>query len=103
MQAKNIMTQNVATIDASALVSEAIGHMKEKGVHALIVKPKGQERAYGIITEADITYNEHAKRQAHQHLANFLAVRVDPRRSLSSNERPHPITRSELAYRHARL
>lgn len=56
MQAKDIMTTNVASIDASALVSEAIGQMKETGVHALIVKPKGQEKAYGIITEADIAY-----------------------------------------------
>ncbi len=61
MQAKDIMTKNVATIDASALVSEAIGQMKEKGVHALIVKPKGQEKAYGIITEADIAYKVIAK------------------------------------------
>ena len=56
MQAKDIMTTNIASIEASALVSEAIGQMKSKGVHALIVKPKGQEKAYGIITEADITY-----------------------------------------------
>jgi CBS domain-containing protein len=56
VQAKDIMTTGVASIEASALVSEAIGQMKQKGVHALIVKPKGQEKAYGIVTEADITY-----------------------------------------------
>jgi len=56
VQVQDIMTTNVVSIEASALVSEAIDKMKKKGVHALIVKPKGQEKAYGIITEADITY-----------------------------------------------
>ena len=56
MKARDIMTTSVATIDASALVSEAIGLMKERQVHALVVEPKGGEKAYGIITEADITY-----------------------------------------------
>ena len=61
MKAQDIMTTQVATIEASALVTEAIGLMKEKHVHALIVKPKGQEKAYGIITEADIAYKVIAK------------------------------------------
>jgi CBS domain-containing protein len=56
LKAKDIMTTDVATISASALVSEAIGLMKERSVHALVVKPRGDERAYGIVTEADIAY-----------------------------------------------
>jgi CBS domain-containing protein len=56
LKAKDIMTTEVATIKASALVTEAIGLMKEKGVHALIIAPKGSEKAYGIVTEADIAY-----------------------------------------------
>lgn len=61
LKAKEIMTTEVATIKTSALVTEAIGLMKEKGVHALIVAPKGNEKAYGIITEADIAYKVIAK------------------------------------------
>ena len=53
---KDIMTPNVLTIKASAMVSEAIGLMKENKVHALIVEPVGAEKAYGIVTEADIAY-----------------------------------------------
>lgn len=53
---KDIMTTEVASITASALVSEAIGLMKDKGIHALIVKPRGDEKAYGIVTEADLAY-----------------------------------------------
>lgn len=53
---KDIMTTQVATIQASALVSEAIGLMKEHKVHALVVKPQNTENGYGIVTEADIAY-----------------------------------------------
>lgn len=62
LKAKDVMTTEVATIKTSALVTEAIGLMKEKGVHALIVAPaKGSEKAYGIVTEADIAYKVIAK------------------------------------------
>ncbi|MFN8455995.1 MAG: CBS domain-containing protein [Anaerolineae bacterium] len=56
LKAKDIMTTEVATISASALVSEAIGLMRQKKVHALIVAPRGADKAYGIVTEADIAY-----------------------------------------------
>jgi CBS domain-containing protein len=55
-QAKDIMTTDVATISATAMVSEAIGMMKERGIHDLIIKPTGSEKAFGIVTEADISY-----------------------------------------------
>jgi CBS domain-containing protein len=54
--AKDIMTTEVATIAASALVSEAIGLMRSKKIHSLIVKPRPSEKGYGILTEADIAY-----------------------------------------------
>lgn len=56
LKAKDIMTNEVITISASALVSEAIGLMRQKKVHALIVPPHATDKAYGIITEADIAY-----------------------------------------------
>lgn len=56
LKAKDIMTTEVVTIPASALVSEAIGLMRQKKLHALIVPPRGEDKAYGIITEADIAY-----------------------------------------------
>jgi CBS domain-containing protein len=56
LRAKDIMTTDVVTIQASAWVAEAIGLMKAKGVHALIVSPEDEEDVYGIITETDIAY-----------------------------------------------
>jgi CBS domain-containing protein len=45
------MITEVVTIAASALVSEAIGLMRQKKIHSLIIKPRGSEKAYGILTE----------------------------------------------------
>lgn len=56
LKVKDIMTTNVVTIQASALVSEAIQLLRDNKIHALIVKPRGNERAFGIVTEADIAY-----------------------------------------------
>ena len=63
MKIKDIMTPAVTTIQASALVSEAIGLMKEHKIHALIIKPSGKETTYGIVTEADIAYKVIAQDQ----------------------------------------
>ena len=56
LTAKDIMTTQVVTIQTLASISEAIGLMKEHSVHSLIVEPRGLERGFGIITEADIAY-----------------------------------------------
>jgi CBS domain-containing protein len=56
LKVKDIMTTNVVTIAASALVSEAIGLMRSNKIHCLIIKPRASERGYGILTEADIAY-----------------------------------------------
>ncbi len=56
MKVKDIMTTNVVTIAASALVSEAIGLMRSNKIHSLIIKPRASEKGYGILTEADIAY-----------------------------------------------
>ena len=58
-----IMTTAVITIQASALVSEAIELMKTHQVHALIIAPRNGEQAYGIVTEADIAYKVIAPEQ----------------------------------------
>ena len=50
------MTTTVVTIEASAWVAEAIGLLKEKEVHALIVEPEDEDDVYGIVTETDIAY-----------------------------------------------
>ncbi|GAB4449225.1 MAG: CBS domain-containing protein [Anaerolineae bacterium] len=56
LKAKDIMTSDVVTIQPSALVSEAIGLMRQKKIHAIVVKSRPPEKAYGIVTEADIAY-----------------------------------------------
>lgn len=53
---KDIMNPEVVTIAASSLVSEAIGLMRSKKIHSLIVKPRPSEKGYGLLTEADIAY-----------------------------------------------
>ena len=58
---KDVMTAEVVTIAASALVSEAIGLMRSKKIHSLIVKPRAPEKGYGLLTEADIAYKVVAK------------------------------------------
>jgi CBS domain-containing protein len=50
------MNPEVVTISASSLVSEAIGLMRSKKIHSLIVKPRPSEKGYGLLTEADIAY-----------------------------------------------
>jgi CBS domain-containing protein len=56
MRAKHIMTQDVATIRGSANVAEAVQLMRLKGLRALIVEPRHDGDAYGIVTETDIAY-----------------------------------------------
>ncbi|BAZ11456.1 CBS domain-containing membrane protein [Calothrix sp. NIES-4071] len=56
MRAKHIMTQDVATIRGSVSVAEAVQLMRFKGLRALIVEPRHDGDAYGIVTETDIAY-----------------------------------------------
>ena len=56
LKAKEIMSPNVVTVQESAWVAEAIALMNEHHVHALIVEPKDEDDAYGIISDADIAY-----------------------------------------------
>lgn len=54
MRAKQIMTQDVATIRGSATVAEAVRLLRLKELRALIVEPRHSGDAYGMITEMDI-------------------------------------------------
>lgn len=56
MKARDIMTPNVVTIEATASVADAVGLMRERGLHALIVERSGPNDAYGIVTDSDIVY-----------------------------------------------
>ena len=53
-KAADIMTQEVATIRASATVAQAVKLMKLKGLHSLIVDRRDESDAYGIVTDTDI-------------------------------------------------
>ncbi len=54
MKARDVMTENVATIRGSATVAEAVKLMRLKELRALIVEPRSEDDAYGILTETDI-------------------------------------------------
>jgi CBS domain-containing protein len=56
LRAKDIMTTEVITIRESAWVAEAIELMKRKNVHSLVVLPRDEDDAYGIVSEVDIAY-----------------------------------------------
>jgi CBS domain-containing protein len=50
------MTTEVITIKESAWVAEAVEAMKRHNVHALVVLPRDEDDAYGIVSEVDIAY-----------------------------------------------
>lgn len=56
LKAKDIMTTDVATIQGSVTVDQAVILMKERRVRDLVVEPRSEEDAYGIVTDADIVY-----------------------------------------------
>ena len=56
LKAKDIMTTEVVTIEGAATVAEALALMKEQKLRALVVEPRSEEDAYGIVTETDIVY-----------------------------------------------
>jgi CBS domain-containing protein len=62
-RAKDIMTKDVVTVDGSTTVADAVKLMKEKGVRALIVDRRGEEDAYGIVTQRDVVYRVVAERR----------------------------------------
>jgi CBS domain-containing protein len=56
MKAKDIMTDDVATIRGSATVAEASKLMRLKSLRALIVETRTSNDAYAIVTQTDIVY-----------------------------------------------
>jgi len=52
--AKDIMTDEVATISGSATVAEAVQLMKFKTLHSLVVERRHSADAYGLVTTNDI-------------------------------------------------
>lgn len=55
IKAKDIMSLNVATINGSATVAEAVRLLRLTQLRALIVEPSNPEDTYGIVTQSDIT------------------------------------------------
>lgn len=54
--AKDIMTTDVVTIQASATTAEAMNILNEKHLRDLVVEPDADGDSYGMITEEDIVY-----------------------------------------------
>lgn len=54
MQARDVMTTDILTIDESTKVDDAIKIMEENGLSSLIIEPLDKRDSYGIITEIDI-------------------------------------------------
>ncbi len=58
---ENIMRRDVALIDASARVSDALDLMKQRNISSLVVNPDSPNDAYGIITKRDLVSKVVAK------------------------------------------
>ncbi|MDY6901271.1 MAG: CBS domain-containing protein, partial [Cyanobacteriota bacterium] len=54
MKVQDVMSLNVATIDGSATVAEAVRLLRLTQLRALIVEPATKSDAYGIVTQSDI-------------------------------------------------
>lgn len=54
VKARDIMTEDVATVRGSATVADAVRLMKLRGLHSLIVDRRADDDAYGIITDTDV-------------------------------------------------
>lgn len=67
---KDVMVRDVVTVDASAKALEALELMFEKSVKSLIVPPRSESDAYGIITLTDIA----RKALAHDEPLDMLNV-----------------------------
>ena len=52
--ASTVMKKDIVTIDGKETVADAIKLMKEKKVSSLLVKRRGQEDAWGIVTRKDV-------------------------------------------------
>jgi CBS domain-containing protein len=52
--AATVMKKDIVTIDGKETVADAIKLMKEKKVSSLLVKRRGQEDAWGIVTRKDV-------------------------------------------------
>lgn len=52
--AATVMKKDIVTIDGKETVADAIWLMREKKVSSLLVKRRGQEDAWGIVTRKDV-------------------------------------------------
>lgn len=54
LKAKDVMTQDVVTIDGKETVAEAMALMREKKVSSLVVNRRNHDEAWGIVTRKDV-------------------------------------------------
>ncbi|MBI4666291.1 MAG: CBS domain-containing protein [Nitrospinae bacterium] len=54
VRVKEVMNREVVTVDAGASLLEALAVMAEKSVKSLVVTPKSDSDAFGILTFTDI-------------------------------------------------
>lgn len=83
MRARDLMTLDFDFTDGDATVREALELMRRHRVHCLIVNPRDEYDAHGIITDRDIVYKVVAtggdfdKARVHQVMTKPLFI-VDP-------------------------
>lgn len=56
MKVEEIMVKKIEFIEADAMVYDAIEKMIDKRLRSLVVKPKDEKDAYGVVTARDIVF-----------------------------------------------
>ena len=64
VQAKDVMSRNVVTIDGMATVREAVTKMRSENVTALLVEKRHPNDAWGIVTIPDLVRDVIAPRRS---------------------------------------
>lgn len=104
MRAKDLMTSDFDFISGDATVRQALELMNQTRVHCLIVLPRDEYDAHGIITDRDIVYKVIAtggnldKAHIHQVMTKpmFFVEPLHDIRAIARLFRAHKLTRAPV-------
>ncbi|HEB72649.1 MAG TPA: CBS domain-containing protein [Nitrospirae bacterium] len=78
VKVKDVMIENVVTIDAMATMTKALDLMMDKNVKSLVVPPKNESDAFGILTFSDIAKQIIAKDDQQVEMLNVYDIMSKP-------------------------
>jgi len=78
VKVKDVMIKNVVTIDAMATMTKALDLMMDKNVKSLVIPPKNESDAFGILTFSDIAKQIIAKDDQQVGMLNVYDIMSKP-------------------------